>query len=144
MVGCPPPNWKVGRSIRGPGVARRSAPWAREFTATAPAKASFRLRSAANWRQTNPSHCMRSIKKSFYLLPVLIYVNKCSLTAWLLDLIIPAVPMSTSIRKTGISCVVILASIYCSWHFMHASRLSEIRRMHVMFAVTLQPVLSFV
>jgi len=27
---------------------------------------------------------------------------------------------------------------------MHASRLSEIRRMHVMFAVTLQPVLSFV
>jgi len=27
---------------------------------------------------------------------------------------------------------------------MHASRLSEIRRMHVMFADTLQPVLSFV
>ena len=38
---CPPPNWKVGCSIRSHWVNCRSAPWARAFTSTTPARSTF-------------------------------------------------------------------------------------------------------
>jgi len=38
VVECPPLNWKVGCSIHGQWLTRRSAAWARAFTATAPTK----------------------------------------------------------------------------------------------------------
>jgi len=38
---CPPPNWKVGCSIHSHWVNCRSAPWARAFTSTAPARSTI-------------------------------------------------------------------------------------------------------
>ena len=41
MGNCPPLNWKVGCSIHGHRVNCCSAPWARAFTATAPARSTI-------------------------------------------------------------------------------------------------------
>ena len=38
VVKCPPSNWKVGCAIHSHWVNCRSAPWARVFTSTAPAR----------------------------------------------------------------------------------------------------------
>jgi len=41
VVKCPPPNWKVGCSTYSHGVHCHSAPWARAFTSTAPARSTI-------------------------------------------------------------------------------------------------------
>jgi len=49
VVECPLLNWKVGCSSHGHWGRCRSAPWARAFASTAPAKSKkFRRRAAAN------------------------------------------------------------------------------------------------
>jgi len=53
VVLCPPLNWKVGCSIHGHWVNRRSAPWATSFNSSAAARREFRLRSAADCRHQN-------------------------------------------------------------------------------------------
>ena len=62
---CPPPKWKVGCSIHGHWVDRRSAPGQQRSPQPPRQKALFKLRPAANIHKTNPLHFMRSIKKLY-------------------------------------------------------------------------------
>jgi len=48
---CPPPNWKVGCSIHGHRMNRRSAPWLRALTSTSRTRIKFQSSAC---RQTLP------------------------------------------------------------------------------------------